>query len=213
MIPNVLHDIRDDYLSTIGIDRHACDDARVLIVTGDNATGKSFLRRIFTYFIKANHKIQSIHLSQESRAAGGIERAFLYGDERDESTGCITVGTFMTGLRTSRARDIDHILLWDEPEIGLGEEVQLGAAIYLADQLKDWPPKLRGLIVMTHSRHFVSTLMKIEGSKFINLGNQYKTPDEWINRTIVPVSPEVVRQRGLDTFHKFSAVMNIKENK
>lgn len=208
MIPNVLHDIRDDYLDMIGLDRHDCDDAKVLVVTGENAAGKSFLRRIFSHFIRENHKVEVMHLSQEGRAREGIERAFLYGAESEESTGNITAGTFTTGFRTSRGRDNDHILLWDEPEIGLAEEAQLGAAQFMVKQLADMPPKLRGLIVMTHSRHFVSTLMQVEGAKFVNLGHQYKTADEWLNRPIVPVDPETVRKRGHENMLKICAVMD-----
>jgi predicted ATPase len=207
MIPNVLKDIRPDLLFALGLEPSDFGDSKLIVVTGDNATGKSMLRRIYSTFLKKNHKIETIHLSQQARATGGVERAFVYGDETSESTGYITIGTFITGFRTSRGRENEHILLWDEPEIGLGEEAQLGAVNYIIDQLKDWPSKLRGVVVMTHSRIFVRALKDVEGCRFVNLHGKFKTADEWLDRKIVPADLEEVRTRGIETWRKVSAIL------
>jgi hypothetical protein len=213
-LPNVLADVRKDYLDLLGVSKDACDEARVVIITGDNASGKSFLRRLISYIIKRDHEIESIHLSQEGRATQGFQRAMIYGGEDQDSTGYITLGTFLNGFTTSRSRDTDHILIWDEPEIGLGEEAQPGAAQFIVEQLKDWPNNLRGLVVMTHSRIFVSALKDLDGAKYVHLGGQYKTADEWLNRRIVPVAPDKVREAGLEKWRSFNSLFDkIKKEK
>ena len=215
MIPNILIEVHPDFLKALGIKKDAyTESARILVITGDNASGKSFLRRIFHHFFKAIHKLETIHLSQEARATGGIERAFVYGDEGDHSTGYITAGTFVTGFRTSRGREGEHVLIWDEPEIGLGEEAQIGAGEFFVKELSDWPKNLRGLIVMTHSRHIVSALMGVDGSQFINVGGKYATADEWLNRKLVPIPPSVVKDKGLEKWRQLSdAFAKVKAKK
>jgi predicted ATPase len=209
-IPPVLHDVRDSFLDVLKIGRDAFDGARLAVVTGENAAGKSFLRRIIAYFAK-EHKVEVMHLSQEGRTEAGIHRAFIYGDEGDRSTGDITCRTFITGFKSSRGRENDHTLIWDEPEIGLGEEAQAGAAQYMVEQLADWPKKLRGLVVMTHSRIFVETLMRVEGARFVNVGGKYATADQWLSRKVVPQTPEYVQQTAHNNFRAFLDLMNKSE--
>lgn len=206
MIPNVLEDVRPEWLEALGIPKDCCKGARVLVVTGDNAAGKSLFRRLLTVFL-GKRKVEVIHLSQQGRATAGFQRAMIYGSEDDEATGAISAHTLLTGFKTSRARDKDHVLIYDEPEIGMSEEVQLGAGYFIVQQLADFPPKLRGLVIMTHSRHIVSAAMRCDGAKFVNLGGKYKTAEEWLNRPLRPVNIEDVKKAGHENWQKFSKLL------
>jgi hypothetical protein len=206
MIPDVFSTEKILQLkSAMGLVEPWGNDVFVACITGSNASGKSLLRRVIRYSLKQS-SIEVIHLSQEGRATGGIARAFLYGAEDWESTGSITCNSLIGAFRTSRAKTKPHIILFDEPEIGLSEEAELGAAQFVRAELQDVPPHLSGVVLMTHSRHFVSVLRDVQGFKFLNLGDRLSV-DEWVNRKIVPISPEEVREKSTLNFRRFTAIL------
>jgi type II secretory pathway predicted ATPase ExeA len=187
-LPDNLFELNDDFAKELGVSADVRSEAPVLVITGKNASGKSFLRRFMCMKLK-QAKIEAMHLSQQGRSTEGVMRCFVYGSEDDESTGAISAKTFKTGMSTSRSRTTAHAIIWDEPEIGMGEELQVGSADWLFEQLADWPKHLRGIILLTHSRIFVKRAMEFSGAKWVNLDG-YKTPEDWFNRKIVPVNPE-----------------------
>lgn len=209
MIPCILNNLRPEFLRAIGLEGVTWRGRKVLVVVGPNAVGKSMFRRAFCGFLK-KRKLEVIHLSQEGRGDAGFVRAMVYGNESNEATSVISAKTLVNGLRTSRGREKNHVLLYDEPEIGMAEEMQVGAAQWLAEELRSWPDKLSGIIVMTHSRHFVRELIQLPRSGFICLGGRYSTADAWLNREIKPVGPEAVIKLGLRTFRKLTKILNAR---
>lgn len=95
---------------------------KLCVVTGPNVSGKSLLRKIVHSFYQTN-EIELIHLSQSGRCRGGIEGAFIYGTEADESTGKNSVKTLLTAFKTGVARTKPFGIFFDEPEIGASEEL------------------------------------------------------------------------------------------
>lgn len=179
---------------------------RILIATGENASGKSLFRRLYLTAIKEYYpKIKEVmHISQQGRCQEGIVRAFVYGAEDWEATGVISLRTFKAGFDTSHGREHPHIIIWDEPEIGMSEETQMAAGQYVAKRCKDWPENLKGLIFTTHSRHFAAALKDLHGVGFLNLGNKYKTLEAWIDREIVPNDYETLMDHALERFRDFN---------
>jgi len=206
MIPCFLDDLRPEFLRAIGLKGVTWRGRKVLVVVGPNAVGKSMFRRVFCTFLKKRN-LEVIHLSQEGRGDGGFIRAMVYGDEGREATSVISAKTLVNGLRTSRGRESNHVLLYDEPEIGMAEEMQAGAAQWLAEELRSWPDKLSGIVVMTHSRYFVRELVRLPKSKFICLGGGHPTADAWLDREIEPVGPKDVIELGLRTFRRLSKIL------
>lgn len=208
MIPNVLPNIKPRFLKAVGIRKDALEDGvKALMVVGDNAAGKSFLRRLLTHFIKEHNKdIEVLHFSQQQRSTGGVIRAMMYGSEDDEATGAMSAKIVLGAIRNSRSRDKEnrkHVMIFDEPEIGMSEELALGSAVYLRDELaKDWPKHLLGIVVMSHSRHMVGTLSQLPKSKFLKLHEPAVTLESWVNRAIVPADPAVVSQKGLERWRE-----------
>ena len=84
----------------------------------------------------------------------------------------------------------------------------MGAAQFLRDQLADMPPNLIGIVVMTHSRHFVSILKDVPRSQFINLGGEYATADDWLSRTIKPIPPQKLMDAGLKKRRAAAKLLN-----
>ncbi len=204
MLPE-LFKMNQEVADVLGFDTSFSTECPVLVITGDNAQGKSLFRRYVSVVCRENG-VELIHLSQEGRGTEGFQRAWIYGDENSESTGCISAKTFKKGFNTSRNREKDHILLWDEPEIGMGEELQLGTSMWVKEELENWPEKLCGLVVLTHSRYFVSILAKIKGAKFYNMNGLGL--DEWLNREILPISPIEVAERSYERFRKITKILN-----
>ena len=97
-----------------------------------------------------------------------------------------------------QSKNADYIVI-DEPEIGLGEELQLGLIDYLNDVLKG-----RGVLVICHSRIIAKGL---RFDNFINL--EGVTFDQWINR-----EPEKISIDEFKAFASglFSAVRNRMNN-
>jgi ABC-type Mn2+/Zn2+ transport system ATPase subunit len=77
------------------------------------------------------------------------------------------------------SKNPDFIVI-DEPEIGLGEELQLGMAEYLNEKIK---AVTCGVLIITHSKHIVKNLIHDD---FINLEKMNET--DWLNREIKPVA-------------------------
>ena len=206
MIPCILNDLRPEFLRVIGLEGVTWRGRKVLVVVGPNAVGKSMFRRVLCTFLN-KRDFEVIHLSQEGRGDSGFMRAMVYGSESSEATSVISAKTLVNGLRTSRGRKKNHVLLYDEPEIGMAEEMQAGAAQWLVKELRSWPGKLSGIVVMTHSRYFVQELIRLPKSKFICLGDRHSTADSWLGREIKPVSPEAVIELGLCTFRRLTKIL------
>ena len=81
----------------------------------------------------------------------------------------------------------DYIII-DEPEIGMGEELQLGLAEWLNEKIAG---TTCGVLVITHSKNIVNYLRH---DKFINLEGMNVT--EWLNRKPQKIS--------IEDFTKFS---------
>jgi hypothetical protein len=204
---NLFEKMLPDLAEELGIDRAFDTGASILVVTGKNAAGKSLLRRWIQVAMKRHHdNTEVIHLSQQGRAMEGIGRAFIYGSEDDESTGAISCNTFIGGMRTMIGREKPHAVIWDEPEIGMGEELQMGTADWLCEQLEDWPKQTLGVVLLTHSHHFVRRAMQFPGVKWLSMDG-YATADEWLNRDIVPIGPEEVRDMGHERWSRVSKIL------
>ena len=216
MIPFIFNKVTPLILKELGLDGVKWGHCRVMVVVGDNAGGKSLLRRLFQTFLKKNKSDQTevIHLSQQGRSTSGFVRTVVYGSEDDGATSVISARTLVNSIRTSRGRENKHFIIYDEPEIGMSDESDLGAAIWLKEQLQDCPEQLRGIIICTHSRQFASQLMKLPYSKFIWMHHPEATVREWLDRTIKPIDPQKLMDVGLARWRKITKIFekNRKKN-
>lgn len=180
---------------------------KLTIVTGPNASGKSFFRKVLISKHQYNYKLQTIHLSQAGRCQGGIVRAFLYGNEEDDSTGFNSAHTLVTAIKTGQARTEPFTLILDEPEIGCSEELQAALAIRLARDFETMP-HLNGCFIITHSRQFVKQLLYLNPSH-CRLANDNLTLNQWVEREIVPVeSIEDLKEKGRECWQAVQTIIN-----
>lgn len=201
MIPPLLDNVREDLCEYFGVNPDMWSGKDVLIIVGHNGAGKSFVRRMLKVGAQESN-IRVYDFSQERRCGGGIANAFLYGSETDESTGYLTLHTFRGAFRQDP--EDDYLLLWDEPEIGLSEESQLGLVAFLREQLEQPKARRLGCIFMTHSRSFVQGFLDYPDLAFVDLNKRYRTARGWVNRKPKAIPIETTLRQGLARYRELS---------
>lgn len=143
----------------------------VLVVAGDNCSGKSFLVETLRAWVRAE-KLDSIVVSIRERTGGGLyemasmRRAMMFGDETDQSTGAISAHVVTRAFSTLAGRAEENkasFLVLDEPELGLSESMAGALGEYIGQQALAMPSLAVGLAVVTHSRALVSRMTQALG--------------------------------------------------
>jgi hypothetical protein len=187
----------------------------LVLVVGENASGKSFIRRLVTAVCR-EVSIECIHTSMEGRGGsyGGL-RGFIYGDESWKSTGVNSVGTVSMGIRTCLAREKSHVVFWDEPDLGLSENGAAGVGQAIASYAMSPNPKTVAAVVVTHSKPLVQEILHQLTPHYLHLGvGPLKAPAtlaDWIKMPVVPRSIEDIEKEGLRRFKLIQAILNKKE--
>ena len=179
---------------------------KLVLVIGDNASGKSFFRRVVRAYCGKND-IECMDPSMEMRMMGGLERAFVFGDETTNATGVNSINAVRGGITTSQARQSEHVLFWDEPDLGLGDEWAAGLGIKIREFATMPSPKLVAAFVVTHSRAMVAELVK--GFHHIVWVGEHEDGvliEDWLRRQVEPRDPEALS--GI-SHERFKAIQKI----
>ena len=160
----------------------------LVLMVGDNASGKSLARRLVALLCQ-QHDTECIGISMQGRrnVAYNIGLSFVYGSEDWQSTGENSVGTVLGAITTAKARTRDHVIFWDEPDLGLSDAwaASVGAAIRKFAQ--EPPDHTRAIFVVTHSKALVGQLLEAL-PHFIYFGDERNPPQsaaEWLQCDIV----------------------------
>ena len=178
-------------------------DGSVSMLTGSNGSGKSLIRQQLTFRAKKVGKIVA-HASMSLRTqnhGGGID-AFLHDTDWDP-TSVNTISFIQTASRSIHG----GYLVLDEIEVGCAEETLMGMVAWLNENLREALKDTLGCMVITHSRYVVEHL---DFDHWFNLDG-FKTPEEWMNREIVPVDLEKLRKDSHDLFRFVTAEGNKKK--
>lgn len=182
----------------------------LLLVTVDNASGKSFVCKYLHLLATPDRAdppedrrgLEFMHVGMNLRAgASGVQRALMFGNEARNSTGTISVRTILAGFRTSAGRTHPHMLCLDEPDIGLSEECQDACGRLIAEFAAAPPSALAGLVIVTHSRPIARALIGLDPVR-LRVGEDARTTAEWLERPRT-VSLETLRELS-DTAHERS---------
>lgn len=155
-------------------------DSRVAIITGPNASGKSLMVRMLAATLN-EEKVEPLQVSMRYRTMGGIHRAFMFGNDEDQSTGATSLYAVQGALRTSRGREAQHWVMLDEPDIGLAEEYAAALGAHLAEFANDLPKAAKGFVLVTHSRALVRgfTAAMTAAPHFVHLEKEMSL-DGWL---------------------------------
>ena len=191
--------------------------SRLVLATGPNACGKSFACRFLGMVIarvreerEGVKKGEFFHIGMRMRTSGnGVmgPKTFVYGDEAEDSTGSVSLRAVNGMLRQSPQRGGRHVIALDEPEVGLSDEYAMALGEKIRAFAADLPPLCDALVVVSHSRAFVSRLMDLE-PHCLRFGPQ-STP-EWLASLPRPASVEELDgldDRNLETYRAINRIM------
>ena len=179
------------YFNKLGVVAKSIEPNKITLLTGRNGGGKSLIRQLLNTSIASKlgkDKVVIPHASQQIRTTNNPSLSSMsrFASDLDWlATSSNTINTIKSALNVKA----DYVVI-DEPEIGLGEELQLGLIEWLNKELTG-----RGALVICHSRLIAKNL---NFDLFINLEDM--TFDEWINRQPVSIS--------IDEFELFSDNMH-----
>lgn len=177
---------------------------KLCVITGKNASGKSVIRKIL-HNHHDDHKLKYMVLSQEGRcASGGFERLFLYGTEKDESTGYNSVKMLLKAIQSGQSWEQPFGMMIDEPEIGCSEETQAAMGLRIARDF-DTLPQLNGMFIITHSRQLVKNLLSVKPTHW-RLEEDGLSLEQWVEREVVPCDLEALLSEAKEKWHLVNAM-------
>jgi hypothetical protein len=187
---------------------YGASEARLIIASGENASGKSFYRRLVQIECR-EAKTECIHVSVQGRreVAYNPIMAMVYGDESCDSTGSNSASTIQGGIRTSQGRETPHVVVFDEPDLGMSEGASMGAGTALRDWLREPPEHLVAAVVISHSRELLRKFLDLP-HHFIGFGSEPHTLESWVNRPVVERSLEDLRVANRARFKAIQDELN-----
>jgi hypothetical protein len=186
----------------------------LVVVVGDNASGKSLARRVLSSICKEN-RTEFIGLSMEGRGSymGGAN-GLVYGAEAWQSTGENSASTVLAGIRTCRSRERDHVVFWDEPNLGLADGWSAGMGKTIRQFAAEPPEHTLGVFVVTHSKVLVSQLADL-APHFLYFGEEDVPSDlsDWLTRPVVPRDLPALPGLSHDRFLRIQAFLDGNKKK
>lgn len=185
-------------------------ESPLIVVVGENASGKSFFRRIIQGVCR-DVGTECIHISMEARRTISYNPwlAMVYGDEEHDSTGFNSASMVTTGIRTCQGRETKHVIFWDEPDVGLSENGAAGVGLALRNFMKDPPKHTVAAVVVTHSKPLVQALAEV-APHYLHLGGGEVPPTlgDWLKTPVVPRDPEEILKAGRDRFRQIQKILD-----
>ena len=201
--PNAKHN------NTPAIDTYLHEgECPLITVIGDNACGKSILRRcVASALNKMDH--ERIHISQQGRSSGEgrIQRLFVYGSEEEDSTGFNSVKSVLTAIKTSKARTTKHTIFFDEPDIGLSDNNAAGVGVAIREFIQNKPEHLFAVFVVSHNKHLMAELNKCSPWN-LRMGDAPPLA-EWLVQPVVPADITQLPKIGHARYDRIEEVFKI----
>lgn len=190
-------------------------DSQVLVMTGSNASGKSFAVKVLAAWLSNEKpKVEAIQVSMKYRTAPGMHRAFMFGALGDEldSTGSISTGVVNGALKTARGRDTPCWVMLDEPDTGLSDDFCPAMGEYIAQAVNGGlGKKCQGLVVVTHSKSLVQAMAETLEKKphFVHLDEQPLTLEGWLASSRRRTVAELVSlpQKSVETYRALNKTL------
>ena len=157
----------------------------ITILTGDNGSGKSLVRKIISEKIRKeleengelvdmNHLVSAV--SMEKRTYDDPMWGGLNCFAHDSPTDPTSINTYV--FIRQLLKQGNRFIVIDEPEIGMSEETQLLLCNSLNKKLQE-VENLKGVLIITHSRVIVNFLSH---NQFLNI--EGLTEEQWLGREL-----------------------------
>ena len=187
--------------------RYVPGTSKLVVAVGTNASGKSFFRRIIRE-VCHKVKIECIHISMESRAniCENPAMCFVYGSEEYQSTGENSTTTVLGAIRTSQAREKQHVIFWDEPDLGLSDDWSASMGAEIREFAIKAPELLLGAIVVTHNKALLRELLPVASHFLCFSDNPTTSLAAWLEQ---PVHIRPLAELKEDSYKRFRLIQEI----
>lgn len=167
---------------------------KVTILTGDNGSGKSLIRKVLASDLKRKNNGEKVIVADSSMdKRTGLHSEMGGGGVFLRDTSWIaTSSNTIHGIKGLFSCSDDRYIVLDEPEIGMSASMQMSWGKYINDYLTENKNKYKGVLIISHSKTLINQLTIAD--KFINI--QKKTKEEWMNE-----EPEMI---DIEEFEKKS---------
>ncbi len=183
---------------------------RVWVISGENAGGKSlFCRAVQQLTVndskEAGTPVEVMRVGMDMRTTSGVQRALMFGNESNDSTGKNSISCLMAGMRTAEGREHPHWLVLDEPDIGVGEGYRHAIGELFAQFGNNLPENTLGFIVVTHARE-IAAPMVAAGASSVRVGDDLRPVSEWLQDGDLPKTIEDLKQLPMRSTERLRAV-------
>jgi hypothetical protein len=182
--------------------------SKLLVITGENASGKSMIRRFISSLAKKNN-IEPISVSPELKQNGGIASCFIFGDESWKASGCIAANVVMGAISNSQKREHQHIVILDEPDMGMSDNLAAGCSKKITEYCSISPKNLKLFVVITHRKAMMEVFQK-EGCSHMRVGDNKSDLFKLCREKIKPADPEEVIEKSMELFRTLTKIFNGK---
>lgn len=176
---------------------------RFVVVTGENAGGKSFLVRYLSQ--SQPREVEVIPISIRLRTSPGMQRGMVFGDETRSSTGQVSARVVQTALKTIRERGTPTLLVLDEPDLGLGVGYQVAMGEMITAFARDLPTSTVGVAVVTHCRGMVSRML-VASPTLVRVGDDLRPTGRWLRDGDMPRTVDDLLALSDRSRHRRSAI-------
>jgi hypothetical protein len=199
--------------------------AKVVLMAGPNASGKSFLAECALSWASAHAETKPMRVSIRERTGSGsgemsgMRRAMMFGDEQAHSTGAVSGGVVRRAFSSVEGwskQGLKTFVLLDEPEIGLSEGFGFGMGDLIGREALKMDPSAFGVIVVSHSRALGRGLAKGLGAapSFVSTGGRLSFKD-WCQREEQMSADELLAlsERDLSGFRCVTKILDAMKSK
>lgn len=173
------------------------------IVTGDNGTGKSLIRKVVaSHLTRENNgnlvKVASTSMERRTGLHSEMGGMGVFMRDAEEDATSYSSLYFLEGLLKSTK---DRYVVIDEPEIGMSQNLQFSVGDWLVKKLPEVLGNNKGVMVITHSKEIVRQLSKLE-HVFINI--QKKDEETWLNEEPSLIDLDDFKNKHLELYRIIS---------
>lgn len=176
---------------------------RLVLVLGDNGSGKSVLRRLV--HAECGHTFLSVSMEERGSARALVD----YGMESVESTGTVSGRALRATLARSRSRAREHVVFLDEPDIGMSDGLAAGVAQEVTAWLAE-PSTCYGVFVTSHNRAMLRALVEGAGRAphVLWFGPTGFDLTAWLDARVEPRGLDAAREHARRTEARVRIVLN-----
>lgn len=163
----------DKDVDTFGTMNIQDNNSGLTFVYGENASGKSFIARCFEIVARSRkpNKLPIRSVSVGNRTSSGPEKAFIFGDEKSQSTGETSFKVMELAFNSiAKEEDKDGVIILDEPDIGLSPKFSRALGKYVADFIKEHEKKNKAFFIISHNDTFIESVLKHYDSPYNSVG-------------------------------------------